>query len=305
MINTTRRAGKKAAVVSSILAVCVLGAAVFAGGVMADGVLGDNYAIEITNNGERITLENKPFVENNTVYLPLREMLNIEGITDITYNDNGYAEFLINAVPPVEYRGQEYHFWINRIQIGNPYAYFAGHSHGTTENSELLRAPILKNDVIYVPYDLFDKLKMSGQGVFDDITVTVNGGGAALAGTLYRNDSLNFKITLPLDWAGKYRIIEHDNSVSIVQKSAYDKDGAGLLCNIEIVKSDEADEILNMLGGSELLYRDENYAYIYTIPADARNLAADGFAIKAEYREMFEQINMVKDSFDLLARISS
>ncbi len=42
MINTARRAGKKAAAVSSILAVCVLGAAIFAGGVMADGVLGDS-----------------------------------------------------------------------------------------------------------------------------------------------------------------------------------------------------------------------------------------------------------------------
>ncbi len=307
MINTARRAGKRAAAVSSVLAVCVLGAAVFAGGVMADGVLGDNYAIEITNNGERITLENKPFVENNTVYLPLREMLNIEGITDITYNDNGYAEFFV--YPPN--MNVKLGAIRNRVQIGNSYAYIWGYSGGSTENAELISPPILKNDITYVPYDLFDKLKNSSQGlVFDGMNVAVNDGSSALAGTLYRNDSLNFKVTLPLDWAEKCRIIEHDNSVSVVQKSAYDKYGVGLLCNIEIVESHEADELLNMLGGSALLYRDENYAYIYTIPVDVQypiwvdHDEADT-ALVTEYMAMFEEIDMVKDSFDLLARISS
>ncbi len=61
----------------------------------------------------------------------------------------------------------------NRVLIGSEYAYIAGHSGGTTENTELLAAPILKDDTTYVPVDLFDKLKMFGQGVFENFVVSV------------------------------------------------------------------------------------------------------------------------------------
>ena len=305
MIKNKRRTSKAAAVVSALLAAALLTTTVFASGVISD-LTADEYTIEITNNGKKIELVNKPFIENNTVYLPLREMLNLEGITDITYKNNGYAEFSIDAVPPVEYRGLEYNFWINRIQIGNPYAYIAGHSGGTTENAELLCAPILKEDTIYVPFDLFDKLKTSGQGVFENVTVTAKNSNSTLAGILYRNEDLNFKVELPLGWEGKYGILEEGTSIRFLQTATWDKYGTGTLCRVERVSPETADELLNMLGGSELLYSDENYAYIYEIPTDVQypvwvDRDEEDVAIAAEYQEMFKQVGFIKNSFEIIA----
>ena len=59
----------------------MLGTTVFASGVLSD-MATDDYTVEITNNGDKVELINKPFVENGEVYLPLREMfekLNING----------------------------------------------------------------------------------------------------------------------------------------------------------------------------------------------------------------------------------
>lgn len=294
---------------SVMIAAMLLTTTVFASGVFA-AIATDNYTIEIFDGSEKIELKNPPFIENNTVYLPLRELLEREGITDIEFHNNGYVEFLIDAVPPVEYRGLEYSFWINRIQIGNPYAYFAGHSNGTTENAELLCAPILKEDTTYVPFDLFDKLKTSGQGVFENMTVTVKNSDHALSGILYQNEDLNFKVALPLGWAGKYGILEEGNSIHFLQTATWDKYGAGTLCSVERVSSETADELLDMLGGSELLYSDENYAYIYEIPTDVQypvwaDRDEEDVAIAAEYQEMFEQTGAIKDSFEIIAHIGT
>ncbi len=309
-MRNRRKTSRLVSALSVLLATALLSTTVFASGVLS-GLAADTYTIEVENNGEKIKLVNKPFIENNTVYLPLRELLNTDGIDDISYN-NGYIEFLVDSDTPIEYRGQAYDFWVNRIQIGNAYAYIAGHSGGTTENAELLNAPILKQDVTYVPYDLFDELKVSGQGVFEDMTVTVNNNDTTLAGTLYRNDDLNFNVALPLSWAGKYQILEDENAVSFVQTATYDKYGAGsgTLCRVEVVSPEYAAELLNMFGGSELLYSGENGAYIYEIPTDVQypiwaDRDEEDVSIAAEYQEMFAQVDFIKNSFALLARTSA
>lgn len=182
MIRNKRETSRFVSALSAVIAVVMLGTTVFASGVLSD-LATDDYTIVVTNNGEEIKLENKPFIENDTVYLPLREMLNTEGIDDISYNSNGYVEFLIYSEKPVEYRGLEYDFWINRVQIGNMYIYIAGHSHGSTENAEMRKAPVLLDGVTYAPYDLFEKLKESGQGVFDDLAVAVKSSSSAVGHT--------------------------------------------------------------------------------------------------------------------------
>ena len=79
MIKTKKATGKFVSALSMILAVGMLSTTVFAGGVLS-GLSEDNYTIEITNNGERIELVNKPFIENDEVYVPLRELFEKYGI---------------------------------------------------------------------------------------------------------------------------------------------------------------------------------------------------------------------------------
>ncbi len=171
-MKNKRNVSKIMSALSAALAAVLLTTTVFASGVLSD-LAADDYTIKIDYKGKRLELANKPFIANNTVYMPLRELLNMEGITDITYTANGYVTFLIYSETPIVYRGLEYDFWVNRVQIGNVCAYIAGHSGGTTENIELRCAPILKNDVTYVPYDLFAEIAMSGQGVFGSLAYTV------------------------------------------------------------------------------------------------------------------------------------
>ena len=59
----------------------MLSATVFASGVLSD-LTADDYTVEITNNGEKIDLTNKPFIENGEVYVPLRELIQKFGIND-------------------------------------------------------------------------------------------------------------------------------------------------------------------------------------------------------------------------------
>ncbi len=303
MMRSGKKTSKFTAAISVIVAVALLTATMFASGVLSALALG-NTEIDVTNNGEKIELANEPFIENSTVYLPLRELLNLEGVTDISYND-GYAKFLIYSETPVEYRGLEYNFRINRVLIGSEYAYIAGHSEGTTENTELFSAPILKDNTTYVPVDLFDKLKMSGQGVFENFVVSVKD-NTALAGALYRNDDMNFKVALPLSWMGKYQIIENETFVYFVQSATYDKYGAGTLCTIDLTSPDAAEELVDIIGG-KLLYSDADGAYVYGTPTDVQypiwpDHDEEDVTIASEYEEMFQQVDFIRNSFDLLVR---
>ena len=74
MIKNKKTTSKFMAIISAVIAVAILSAAVFASGVLSD-LTTDDYTIEILNNGEKIELANKPFIENGDVYVPLRETL--------------------------------------------------------------------------------------------------------------------------------------------------------------------------------------------------------------------------------------
>ncbi|GEM_PF-1417686 len=91
MIRNKKKTSKIMSVISALVAVVMLSTTVFASGVLSN-LATDDYTIEITNNGEKIELANKPFIENGEVYVPLREIFEKaiseeEGLTDIKWND--------------------------------------------------------------------------------------------------------------------------------------------------------------------------------------------------------------------------
>ncbi len=98
MMKTKKATSKLASVLSAVVALAMLSTTVFASGVLS-GLAGEDYTVEITNNGEVIELVNKPFIENGEVYVPLREMFEKVGVINDEESyinwDNGKIEALI------------------------------------------------------------------------------------------------------------------------------------------------------------------------------------------------------------------
>lgn len=97
-MKTKKATSKLASVLSAVVALAMLSTTVFASGVLS-GLAGEDYTVEITNNGEVIELVNKPFIENGEVYVPLREMFEKVGVINDEESyinwDNGKIEALI------------------------------------------------------------------------------------------------------------------------------------------------------------------------------------------------------------------
>lgn len=117
-----------------------------------------------------------------------------------------------------------------------------------------------------------------------------------------------YSIKIPDSWGGKYTVetSENDDMLSFVQRATYDKygEGSGTLFRIEKVSTDDAEEILNMLGGSKLLYGNDEYAYIFEIPTDVQypiwaDSDEEDVEIAAEYERMFKDVEFIADSFSL------
>ena len=91
MIKNKKTTSRFMSVISAVIAFVILSTTVFASGVLSD-LTADDYTVEITGNGKKIELTNKPFIENGEVYVPLREVIEKsvskdDGVADIKWND--------------------------------------------------------------------------------------------------------------------------------------------------------------------------------------------------------------------------
>lgn len=180
MIKTRKTVGKTTCVLSTILAVMILVTTVLASGVLASEIFKKNEAenkpyIEVRHNGFLVRLENKPFSENDTLYLPLRELFEKTGLLDDENSyirwDNGKILFCIiegDNIPEYDNFGEI----IGNRPVKIQYCY--GIEIGKTEyilnsaeilpegrkhlsiNTEMNNAPILKDGVTYIPYEYID-----------------------------------------------------------------------------------------------------------------------------------------------------
>ena len=88
MIRSMKKTNKIISFVSVFAAVLLFATTALASGVLQN-TAADDYKITIANGEQKIAFMNQPFVENNTLYVPLREMLNAENVSnkDITYQN--------------------------------------------------------------------------------------------------------------------------------------------------------------------------------------------------------------------------
>ena len=93
MIKNIKQTSKAVTFFSILIATLLFTTTAFASGILQYNNA-DDYKIAIYNVGQKISFINQPFVENNTLYVPFREMLNYENINNknITYK-NGLIQF--------------------------------------------------------------------------------------------------------------------------------------------------------------------------------------------------------------------
>ena len=317
MIKNKKTTSRFMSVISAVIAAIMLSTTVFASGVLSD-LTTDDYTIEITNNGEKIELTNKPFIENGEVYVPLREVIDKsfskdDGVTDIKWND-GTIDVTI-----AYYQGESgmYRLKIGSNLLGLKHISFDEHDKNFDEiennvgiTQGLKQTPVLKKSTTYIPlrnasYMLFgftnrrDENKVPRELTYD---VYDKSGNIIDYSGFYHIVMGEYTIKIPESWSGKYSVEMASDMVSFVQKAAYDKYGIGTLFRIEKTNAENADEILNMLGGSRLLYKDDVYAYIFEVPTDVQYPIWEGrdendIEIAAEYEKMFKDVAQIAGSF--------
>ena len=157
MIKNKKTTSRFMSVISAVIAAIMLSTTVFASGVLSD-LTTDDYTIEITNNGEKIELANKPFIENGEVYVPLREVIDKsfskdDGVTDIKWND-GTIDVTI-----AYYQGESgmYRFKIGGNQLELKHISFDEHEKMFDEIKNIVgisrglkQNPMLKNSTTYI-----------------------------------------------------------------------------------------------------------------------------------------------------------
>ena len=317
MIKNKKTTSRFMSVLSAVIAVIMLSTTVFASGILSD-LTTDDYTIEILNNGEKIELKNKPFIENGEVYVPLREVIDKsfskdDGVTDIKWND-GTIDVTI-----AYYQGESgmYRLKIGSNLLGLKHISFDEHDKNFDEiennvgiSQGLKQTPVLKKSTTYIPlrnasYMLFgftnrrDENKVPHELTYD---VYDKSGNIIDYSGFYHIVMGEYTIKIPKSWSGKYSVEMANDMVSFVQKAAYDKYGIGTLFRIEKTNAENADEILNMPGGSQLLYKDDVYAYIFEVPTDVQYPIWEGrdendIEIAAEYEKMFKYVAQIAGSF--------
>ena len=149
MIRNKKTTSRFMSVLSAVIAAIMLSTTVFASGVLSD-LTTDDYTIEILNNGEKIELTNKPFIENGEVYVPLRETLEKVGVMNNPQSyinwDNGKITISIND-PSRSVNG--YSEYTYQIEIGQEIRKILSNPEPINFDV-LIVPPVLKDSITYV-----------------------------------------------------------------------------------------------------------------------------------------------------------
>ena len=150
MIKNKKTTSKFMSGLSAVIAVIMLSTTVFASGIIQNNFNDNSIKYEIYNGNNKISLKSKPFIYDSEYFLPLRDILNGFGITDIAY-DNGE----ITVKFPKEKVNEETD--VITLKIGEALIHYgepkpAGY--GVVQRC----APVLHNDVTFVTVDYFEDI---------------------------------------------------------------------------------------------------------------------------------------------------
>lgn len=174
MIKNLKQATRPRSIISVILATMILGATLFTSGVVAYAINNNETGIYVYNDNVRIEFTNQPFMENGTVYLPLRETLEhfidfSEGASKIIWNDSG--EITLNLYDTASKKildGERTvytHLYHYKLKIGVSATYA-----GDKIDFILNHPPILQNEIAYAPVEFFETIKAES-GLFNTFSM--------------------------------------------------------------------------------------------------------------------------------------
>ena len=220
--NKIRTSVSKRARVASYITLAVIVSVFAFGACLAAAADMQGVRYQVYDGEKFVNFKNEPFVYKDLYYLPLRETLNICGITDIAY-DNGQIEVSLPA-------GMKQHIGTATgessdaptelgLEIGKDIAYLAP-NYG---NVVIQGVPILYNDLTYVPIYLFEILIQSGHipdfqfNVIrtDDPKAYYSDGEEVYIGTVYEQDA--------------YNPVNADGTAKIVKRIIVDENGKALI----------------------------------------------------------------------------
>ena len=139
----------------SVLTALIMSLFAFSTGVLAEDT-DDNVWVKVFYGGAEHTLQNKPFISNSELYLPLRELMNICGVSndDISY-DNGKISVLFKTNPDI---------WVTaEMNVGQNGVAFDKDLEYDILGIENIRSTthpvILANDTAYIPIGMLIRIK--------------------------------------------------------------------------------------------------------------------------------------------------
>ena len=191
----------------SVLTVLIMSLFAFSTGVMAEDT-DDNVWVKVFYDGAEHTLQNKPFISDSELYLPLRELMNICGVSndDISY-DNGKISVLFKANPDI---------WVTaEMNVGQNGVAFDKDLEYDILGIENIRSTthpvILANDTAYIPIGMLIRIKNYYVSQHWDRRVYLNPLGNlevrqyAVGGEYFPAGRYNVVISPPIDVSGENR----------------------------------------------------------------------------------------------------
>lgn len=146
------QSGRLSKIISLVLAVLIAVTFLCATVVMAmfDGRQRQHREITVFYNETPLIFENHPFFQNRTVYLPMTELFEKIGVAEkikITY-DGGKIH--------MEIEGHQNHYDIAILKNSITYSYFYPGSNHQVSETITPYAPLLVDDMVYIPFDYID-----------------------------------------------------------------------------------------------------------------------------------------------------
>lgn len=181
-----------------------------------------NSTVGIFNDGSRMEFINSPFVENDTVYMPLREFMQKLGMDDKTgiVWDNGSITLYLDG-----------HLDYYVIEIDKKQIQYDSLEHlpNALAIRDVENPPLLVHDLTYIPYEYLDFIfnRFGDSYLIDYEIYDSNNKKIGFSTTSVLLIDEKFCIGIPTSWMGKVGTMVRDNTdeVQFVQSSAYSKYG--------------------------------------------------------------------------------
>ena len=180
-----QKAGKIKACVSVcsvLLAFVILSVSVFASGILQNAAY-DEYSVAVFNGKEKLEFVNQPYVENGTVYFPLREITEKFGImqreeSSIAWEDGEISlvladstEAYITSATPEEAGNKVITLlYYYKLEIGSTQVL---QNPDVSSVKEMEHVPKLKNGVTYIPFDFIKIVNTDSRRLFTGLSYTV------------------------------------------------------------------------------------------------------------------------------------